>query len=90
VRSKVTKQFRAQFAALPAAVQRQAREAYQLFKANPYHPSLHFKSIRSGDPTIYSARVDIRYRVIGILEGDTITRGWIGSHADYDKVIHRL
>jgi mRNA-degrading endonuclease RelE of RelBE toxin-antitoxin system len=87
MKSKRTKQFRALFEALPEAVQRQANDAYRLFKSNPYHPSLHFKPIDPADPSIYSARVSKRYRVVGVRQSDDlIVWYWIGIHGDYDKL----
>lgn len=83
MKSRRTKQFHKLFAQLPPHVQKQAREAYQLFKQNPYHPGLHFKRIDSQEP-IYSVRVSLGYRAVGRYEGDTIIWYWIGSHADYD------
>jgi len=80
-----SEQFRKLYARLPASVQEQARTAYQLFRKNPYHPSLHFKQIRQDAP-IYSARVGKGYRAVGKRENDTIVWYWIGSHADYDKL----
>ena len=59
--SRTTRRFRELFAALPAQVQRQAREAYRLFRANPAHPGLHFKQVHPSPP-VYSARVSISYR----------------------------
>jgi hypothetical protein len=38
--SHITYKFREAFAELPADVQKQARQAYRLFKENPQHPSL--------------------------------------------------
>lgn len=84
--SRTTRQFREMFARLPAHVQQQAREAYQLFRENPAHPGLHFKKVYDEPPT-YSARVGIGYRAVGALDGDTIIWFWIGSHADYDKLL---
>jgi hypothetical protein len=42
------------------------------------------------DPPIYSARVGIGYRAVGILDGDTVIWYWIGSHADYDELLKHL
>jgi hypothetical protein len=47
--SRTTQRFRELFAALPAQVQRQAREAYKLFRQNVAYPGLHFKKVYS-DP----------------------------------------
>ena len=87
--SRTNRQFRGMFAMLPAHVQRQARESYRLFLRNPSHPGLHFKQIHP-DPPIYSARVGISYRAVGVRDGDTMVWYWIGSHADYDTLIAQM
>jgi hypothetical protein len=87
--SRTTRRFRELLVALPAHVRRQAQEAYRLFQGNPAHPGLHFKQVHP-DPPIYSARVGIGYRAVGALDGDTIIWFWIGSHADYDKLLQQL
>lgn len=87
LRSRRTKRFRALLAALPFDAQRQARDAYHLFQTNPRHSSLRFKRISPSDPSLYSARVGGRYRVIGKLKGDTVIWDWIGSHEDYNTLI---
>lgn len=84
--SRTTRRFRELFSALPAHVQRQAREAYRLFRQDQHHPGLRFKLVRS-DPPLYSARVGIGYRAVGVRDGDTIVWYWIGSHADYDRFL---
>jgi hypothetical protein len=89
VRSKTTRRFRQLLAALPDPVQHQAQEAYALFRTDPYHPSLHFKRISPSDPTLYSVRVGLRYRAIGTWTPDYMLWVWIGSHAEYDKLIER-
>lgn len=89
MKSKTTREFRELFARLPSNVQRQAREAYRLFRANPTHPGLHFKQLRPKPPT-YSVRIGIGYRAVGVLRADTIAWYWVGSHADYDKLISML
>jgi hypothetical protein len=89
MKSRTTPQFRELFACLPSHIQKQAREAYRIFKINPYHPGLHFKKIFD-DPATFSARVGISYRAVGTLDGDTIIWYWIGSHADYDKLLEQL
>jgi hypothetical protein len=84
--SRTTRRFRQLLAALPSHVRQQAREAYQLFRQNPSHSGLRFKKVHQ-DPPIYSARVGIGYRAVGALNGNTIVWFWIGSHADYDKLL---
>jgi hypothetical protein len=87
--SFTTRAFREMFAVLPASIQRQAREAYRLFRRNPAHPGLHFKKVHA-DPPTYSTRVGISYRAVGVLDGDTVIWFWIGKHADCDKLLDRL
>lgn len=89
MKSRTTRRFRELLAALPEPVQRQAQDAYRLFRENPSHPSLRFKPISPRDPTIYSVRVGLRYRAIGIRDDDGILWVWIGSHAEYDRQIER-
>ena len=84
--SRITGKFRKSFEKLPAEIQEQARRAYRLFIENPHHPSLRFKSIHSTRP-IFSIRVGLNYRAIGIQDGNDIIWFWIGSHADYDRLI---
>lgn len=85
-RSKRSKRFRALFDALPAEAQKQARDAYEIFKDNPRHNSLQFKRISPTDPRVYSVRIGQHYRAIGKLEGDTVTWVWIGTHEEYNNL----
>jgi hypothetical protein len=87
--SRTTRRFRELLAALPTHVRQQAQEAYRLFQQNPAHPGLRFKQVHV-DPPIYSARVGISFRAVGVLDGDTVVWYWIGSHADYDKLLAQL
>lgn len=87
--SRTTRRFRELLAELPAHVRQQAREAYRLFRETPSHPGLRFKKVH-GDPPIWSARVGIGHRAVGAFDDDTIVWYWIGSHADYDKLLEQL
>ena len=89
MKSYTTRQFRRLFTSLPRHVQHQARQAYRLFRQNASHPGLHFKRVFA-DPPMYSTRVGIGYRAVGVLDGDTITWFWIGSHANYDRLLENL
>lgn len=87
--SRTTRQFRELFDELPHVVQEQARDAYRTFQENPSHPGLRFKQVNA-DPPIYSARVGISYRAVGAKVEDTIVWYWIGSHAEYDKLLELM
>jgi hypothetical protein len=86
MRSRTTKSFWRLFDKLPQTVQLQAGKAYRLWRDDPHHPSLHFKSVHATEP-IYSLRVSRAYRALGVREDDVVTWFWIGSHADYDNLI---
>jgi hypothetical protein len=87
--SHTTQGFRKGLSKLPDSVRLQARIAYRQFMKNPYHPSLQFKSIHETDP-IYSARINLDYRAVGIMNDNEIVWFWIGPNSEYDKLIRRL
>jgi hypothetical protein len=68
---------------LPDRVRDLADKNYALLKNDPRHPSLHFKKIGR----YWSVRVGARYRALGIDVEDNVLWFWIGSHADYDKLL---
>lgn len=89
MKSYINQEFLKAYRRLPIEVRQQARKAYRLFKDNPGHPGLNFKPVHPVEP-IYSARISRNYRTLGIVEGDTIIWFWIGSHADYDRLLASL
>ena len=74
---------------LPNHVRRQARDSYRFFALNPSHPSLDFKRVSQRRP-VYSVRVSINYRTLGVLEGGDIVWFWIGPHHEYDRLLRRI
>ena len=87
--SRTTERFRAAFARVPRHVQRQARQQFRLFQENPSHPSLRLKVVH---PTklVHSARITIDYRALGVRDGEVMVWFWIGSHAQYDRLLSQL
>ena len=86
MKSQTTRRFWKLFDALPVEVQDQARTAYLLWRTDPCHNSLRFKKVEDSIP-LYSVRVGLSYRAVGRREGDTIKWFWVGSHADYDRLL---
>jgi hypothetical protein len=68
---------------LPDRVRELADKNYELLKSDPKHPSLHFKKIGR----LWSVRVGMHYRALGVDVEDGVLWFWIGSHTDYDKLI---
>lgn len=71
------------YARLPEAIRRLADGNYQLLLADPHHPSLHFKRVGR----LWSVRVGIGYRALAVDGADGPIWFWIGSHAEYDRII---
>jgi hypothetical protein len=89
VTSYLTDDFLQLYRRLPIEIRQQARKAYQLWRINPMHPSLHFKRVHATEP-LYSAPISRSWRVLGLMEDDAIYWFWIGSHADYDQLLARF
>lgn len=90
MKSSVTKTFRKQLSQLPVSAQKQVEKVFMLWLEDPYHNSLQFKRI-SQRQSIYSARVSLNYRVLGLLETDDyIYWFWIGTHDEYNELLKRL
>ncbi|WP_017721744.1 ParE family toxin-like protein [Kamptonema formosum] len=68
---------------LPREIQELADKNYELLKADPKHPSLHFKQIGS----LRSVRVGKNYRALGLDKPEGVLWFWIGSHSDYDAIL---
>jgi len=87
--SHTTQRFRDAYQQLPARIQRKADDVYLRWSKDPWNPVFHFKQIHA-EQAIYSVRISIGWRAVGIREDDTIIWFWIGSHADYDKLIRQF
>jgi hypothetical protein len=83
VKQHASPDFWACYRALPVDVQCLADRNFALLKADPRHPSLHFKKIGS----LWSARVGLHYRALATADGDDLVWFWIGTHADYDRAV---
>jgi hypothetical protein len=68
---------------LPQRVRDLADKNYALLRQNADHPSLHFKRLGRH----WTVRVGLHYRAIGSEDDGTVVWFWIGSHADYDKLL---
>jgi hypothetical protein len=68
---------------LPENIRTLADKNYALLKQDPRHPSLHFKQVGR----YWSVRVGSNYRALGVSVEDGVLWFWIGSHADYDRLI---
>ena len=70
-------------ARLPEAVQRVADRHYALLRADPRHPSLHFKKVGR----LWSVRAGAGYRALAAEAPDGLVWFWIGPHDEYERVL---
>ena len=85
MRHQATPRFWRCYRQLPEDVQRLADKCFSLLRQDPRHPSLHLK--KAG--RFWSVRVGLHHRALAVKHEDDLVWFWIGSHADYDKLIKR-
>jgi len=73
------------YRALPGEIQALADRNYALLRTNPSHGSLHFKQVGG----LWSVRVGLHYRALATAADDELVWFWVGSHAEYDRLIGR-
>lgn len=74
------------YEALPESVQRLADRQFERLKSDPLHPSLHFKKV-GRRKQLWSARVGIGHRALGMDKPEGVVWVWIGTHAEYDQLL---
>ncbi|MBK7002417.1 MAG: hypothetical protein IPH35_21440 [Rhodoferax sp.] len=83
MKHKTASSFWACYERLPVEIRGFAKKNFQLLKADHSHPSLQFKKVGK----VWSARVGSNYRAVATqIEGGFLWI-WIGSHAEYDKLL---
>lgn len=68
---------------LPAEVRLLADGCYALLRQNSRHPSLHLKKVGR----FWSVRIGLHYRALAVEDGTDLIWYWIGTHAEYDRLI---
>lgn len=71
------------YRALPVEVRTLADRCFALMKTDSRHPSIHLKQVGE----YWSARAGIHYRALGVTVEGGISWFWIGTHAEYDKLL---
>lgn len=90
VRSIANQKFWKWYAKMPAQIQQAAKDTFNTWKADPWQSNLQFKKTYApGD--VWSCRIgNTGYRALAIRKSsDTWEWFWIGSHADYDKILDK-
>jgi mRNA-degrading endonuclease RelE of RelBE toxin-antitoxin system len=71
---------------LPEHIRTLADKNYELLRADPFHPSLHFKKVGK-TKQLWSVRVGDHYRALGADKPEGIVWFWIGTHSEYDQLL---
>jgi hypothetical protein len=86
MKSRATPRFWRLFHELPADVQRLAVKNFRLWQANPSHSSLRYRRL-GGRENLVTARIGDHHRALGLLEAGAVEWTWIGTHAEYDRLL---
>ena len=89
----ITEEAKKQLKKLPKSIQKKFKKQIEIFKVNPYYPSLQFKKYHAINPNLYEIRIDRKYRIIleqeVLLEENKITSNFtilaVGKHDILDK-----
>ena len=74
---------------LPKKIQRDADRKFDLWKKNPFHPSLNFKCVNT-EYNIWSVRVTMDYRALAVRNAKSVIWYWIGDHNKYEQLLKAL
>jgi hypothetical protein len=80
---RATPRFWSCYRRLPEEVQHLADRDYQLLRNDSRHPSLRLKKVGA----FWSVRVGLHYRALAIENGSDLVWVWIGTHAEYDRLV---
>ena len=84
LRHRATLKFWGLYEELPSDIRTLADRNYVLLSRDPKHPSLHFKNIGRNR---WSVRIGRDFRALALEHDMVFTWVWIGSHAEYDRLI---
>ena len=82
---RTTDKFWERYQALSEDVRNLADKSFELLKENPRHPSLQFKKVGN----FRSARVGLAHRALAVEDDIGFVWVWIGSHADYERIVRK-
>ncbi len=71
---------------LPKDMRELADKNHKLLGSDPQHPSLQLKKVGKAKQ-LWSVRVGMHYRALGLDKPEGIVWFWIGTHAEYDKLL---
>ena len=85
MKSLTTPDFWQSYSNLSPPIKEQVKKAYNLWKEDSSHPSLHFKKVGKN---LWSVRVTNDYRALAIKKGNDYYWFWIGNHSKYEDILN--
>ncbi len=73
------------YESLPAHIRELADRNFALLRADPSHPSLHFKRVGR----FRSVRVGRTFRALAVDVEGGLLWFWIGEHSEYERIVGR-
>ena len=86
MKSVGTKRFWQLYRNLPESIRQLAVKNYHLWRSDPNHPSLRFRLL-AGSTHRFTIRVGAHHRALAFQSNDSITWVWIGTHAEYVRLV---
>lgn len=83
---RATPRFWDRYRRLPVEVQRLADGCYALLRQDSRHPSPHLKKVGR----LWSVRVGLHHRALTVEDGADLVWFWIGTHAEYDRLLGNI
>jgi len=77
----VTKEFEKRYRKLPKSIQNKAEKQENIFRENPFHPSLNTEKLVPKNKQIWSMRIDRSYRILfRFIDGKKVVFLTVGEH----------
>lgn len=77
----VTEEFEKRYKKLPAFVKKKAERKEEIFRKNPFHPSLHTEKLEPKGKEVWSFRIDRKYRIFfRFINGNKVCFLTVGPH----------
>lgn len=77
----VAEEFQRLYSKLPSHIQKKAEKKEEVFRKNPFHPSLHTEKLEPKGKQVWSFRVDKSYRIVfRFISGDKVLFLAVGPH----------
>lgn len=86
MRSRMSPAFREQLRNLPGPIAAAAEKAFHIWRRDRNHPSIEFKLVKKKQ-RVWSARISLHWRALAAERSEGFLWFWIGSHAEYDRVL---